>query len=83
MTSFSLKNSLIALATASLGVAGCSGDAPVESAETESTGGGEAEASCGGSEASCSGTSESEADASNETEETTEAEASCGEGSCG
>ncbi|MFK8000677.1 MAG: hypothetical protein AB8H86_13840 [Polyangiales bacterium] len=82
MTSLSLKNTLVALATASLGVAGCAGDAPVESSEAESTGGGEAEASCGG-EASCSGTSESQADSSNETEETTEAEASCGEGSCG
>ena len=79
MTS-SFTNKLIALA--SLGALGCSGDAPVESAEAESTGGGEAEAACG-SEASCGAESESEADASSETDETTEAEASCGEGSCG
>lgn len=82
MTSFSLKKTFVALATASLGLAGCSGDAPVESAEAESTGGGEAEASCG-SESSCGGESGSGADAPSETEETTEAEASCGEGSCG
>lgn len=81
MTSLSLKNTLVALATTALGVSGCAGDAPVESAESESTGGGEAEASCGG-EASCAA-SESPADGSNQTEETTEAEASCGEGSCG
>ncbi len=81
MTSFSLKNTLIALATASLGLVGCSGDSPVESAEAESSGGGEAEASCG---TASDGHSQSGAvDAPNHTEETSEAEASCGEGSCG
>jgi len=71
-----LKHTIIAMATAALGfTAGCSSESPEGE---ESTTGGETatEASCSGAtEASCSGATEEPA--------AEEAEASCGEGSCG
>ena len=81
-----LKHTLVAMATAALGFAGgCGGDAEVESAESESTGGAEAtEASCGG-EGSCGATTGDTEIEDTETETSADegGEASCGEGSCG
>ena len=87
------KNTLIAMATAALGLAGtaCGGDVEVEEADSTTTHEG-GEASCGatgggatGGEGSC-GASTGDTDIE-DTERETEAdeggEASCGEGSCG
>ncbi len=79
-TNSALKQTLIAMATAALGMTGCGGDASTESAEAETTTGGEdAEASCGGhaAEASCGGA------AAGAATPVSGGEASCGEGSCG
>jgi hypothetical protein len=77
-----LKHTIIAMATAALGLtAGCSSESPEGE---ESTTGGET-----ATEASCSGATEAETDTSGEGEascagaEGGEGEASCGEGSCG
>ena len=86
-----VKNTLIAMATAALGLAGtaCGGDANVESAETDTTATEGGEASCGG-EGSCAGAStgdttidEPEVSADEGGEVEAGGEASCGEGSCG
>lgn len=78
-----LKSTLLAMATAALGMStmGCS-SSPEEAPAAQSTSGGEAkggegscsgEGSCKGGEASCSGQSH---------EESKGGEGSCGEGSC-
>ena len=78
MTTTPSKTTIIAIAGLAMGV-GCAGDAAVESAEEESTTGGEAEASCSVE----SGSPESPTAASNDDSSAGDAEASCGEGSCG
>ncbi len=85
------KHTLVAMATAALGMTGCGGDAATETADAEhTTGGTDTEASCGG-EASCGaadgaadGTTDGTTDTTTTTTTTeTDGEASCGEGSCG
>ena len=71
-----LKHTIIAMATAAIGfTAGCSSDSP--EGEESSTGGETA------TEASCSGASSEEASCSGAEAGDSEAEAACGEGSCG